>query len=377
MTEDRSQLISFLQAIADCEPCEHVPEFGGVDRASRTELLSRAAHLGWINLNTFMGDGTIPSGKRLMLTDAGHRALRDAMLLVHSEGSGTEDEPVSERRERRALVMKNVYELSGGSTTRVVDRAKIAQRLAWDDGTIQPVVRYLVEKQLLKYESVNGGVSLTARGVDEVEEAMSRRGGDGTENLAGIHVTTGDMGGGIVQVIQGGQGTARAAGPGPSRRGILRWLGESTWTVILGAAGILLAGAVAAIIAMSGGTHHTTSSSAGQTGATGSAGPAPAAQGTGKAVSEYADNRAGSPVFARPDGTGARGVPARIPYGTLVPVVCQVPNHIPALTSVTAFYLIAGGRWKGDYVVADTMSNGGPPGNTNTPNVDPRLKPCR
>jgi hypothetical protein len=93
-------------------------------------------------------------------------------------------------------------------------------------------------------------------------------------------------------------------------------------------------------------------------------------------IPEYADNHLGSPVFAKPDETAVVGVPPRIPYGTRVIVACETPNSTGGTPSVTAFYLIAGGRWKGDYAVSDTMSNGGPLGNTDTPNVDPRVPRC-
>jgi len=93
-------------------------------------------------------------------------------------------------------------------------------------------------------------------------------------------------------------------------------------------------------------------------------------------VLEYGDNRNGSPVFADPEGHPvASNVQSIIPFGTEVTVRCYAPNEA-GMASVSAFYLIASGPWKGTYVVADTMSNGGPPGNTSSPNVDPRVKKC-
>ena len=91
---------------------------------------------------------------------------------------------------------------------------------------------------------------------------------------------------------------------------------------------------------------------------------------------EWADNHLGSPVFAGPRGERVTGVPTRIPYGTRVFITCEVPNRSRAMSSVTAFYLVAEGRWKGDYVVSDTMSNGGPLGNVDSPDVDPAVPRC-
>jgi hypothetical protein len=91
------------------------------------------------------------------------------------------------------------------------------------------------------------------------------------------------------------------------------------------------------------------------------------------AVIEYADNRNGSPVFADPTGTPVKRVPSTLPYGTEVVVTCFAPNE-SGMTSVSGFYRIASGEWEGDYVVADTMTNGGKLGGTESPNVDERLE---
>ena len=92
-------------------------------------------------------------------------------------------------------------------------------------------------------------------------------------------------------------------------------------------------------------------------------------------IKEWADNHNGSPVFASPAGAPVSGVPIRIPFNTQVNVKCVAPNA-SGMQSVTAFYLIGDGTWKGVYVVADTMSNGGLPGNTTSPNVDPQVHAC-
>jgi len=93
-------------------------------------------------------------------------------------------------------------------------------------------------------------------------------------------------------------------------------------------------------------------------------------------IGELVDNHNGAPVYA--DNTGkpvAGNLPGRIPYGTEVPVACYDENA-SGITSVTAFYEIGGGKWAGNVVVSDVMTNGGPLGNTNTPNVDPAVPAC-
>jgi hypothetical protein len=94
------------------------------------------------------------------------------------------------------------------------------------------------------------------------------------------------------------------------------------------------------------------------------------------AVRELADNKNGSSVYADPEGTPVgNGLPGRIPYGTAVMVDCVAPNQT-GISSVTALYHIVDGKWKGNFVVSDAMSNGGPLGNTDTPNVDPAVPAC-
>lgn len=92
-------------------------------------------------------------------------------------------------------------------------------------------------------------------------------------------------------------------------------------------------------------------------------------------VVEWADNGEGSPVFADPTGAPVKGKPGRIPYGTEVVVSCFAPNE-SGMNSVSGFYRIASGEWQGDYVVADTMTNGGEVGDTDTPNVDEEVRKC-
>jgi hypothetical protein len=94
------------------------------------------------------------------------------------------------------------------------------------------------------------------------------------------------------------------------------------------------------------------------------------------AVTEYGDNHRGSPVFSTTYGAAVpAGIPARIPYATRVDVTCSAPNR-SGIASVSAFYLVADGRWHDLWVVADTMTNGGPVGNTTSPDVDPAVPTC-
>ncbi len=80
----------------------------------------------------------------------------------------------------------------------------------------------------------------------------------------------------------------------------------------------------------------------------------------GQPVEEIACNRNGTPVFGGPDGSPRPdGVPARIPFGTHVHIMCITSAADAGMASVVNFYVIADGPWAGTYGSADTFWNGG------------------
>jgi hypothetical protein len=93
---------------------------------------------------------------------------------------------------------------------------------------------------------------------------------------------------------------------------------------------------------------------------------------------ETAGSHRGTPVYADPAGTAPpASVPGRIPFGTKVQVACSAPN-VSGMTSVTAFYLIVGGRWDGLFAVSDTFANGDRLGDPNGATaVDPAVPRCK
>ena len=162
---------------------------------------------------------------------------------------------------------------------------------------------------------------------------------------------------------------------------IASWPGRKGEHITVGdliAAAVIAGVIVAVVVALENGS----GSSGGTTAGTGGGGSAPAQESSesgsrtnGSTVVEWSDNHEGSPVFAEPTGKPVQSRPGRIPYGTEVLVSCFAPNE-SGIESVSGFYRIASGEWQGDYVVADTMTNGGEVGDTDTPNVDSRVEPC-
>ncbi|HJP96044.1 MAG TPA: hypothetical protein VJ843_01595 [Candidatus Saccharimonadales bacterium] len=103
---------------------------------------------------------------------------------------------------------------------------------------------------------------------------------------------------------------------------------------------------------------------------------------TSKVVENVVDNIHGVQVFGdtgfsayfnhAATGYGA----SHIPFGTHVFVTCYEPNNTGQYPSVNGLYHITGGKWDGGWIPANTMLNDpkAKTGDTNTPDVDPRLK---
>lgn len=91
---------------------------------------------------------------------------------------------------------------------------------------------------------------------------------------------------------------------------------------------------------------------------------------------EIAGNRNGTPVFRDTQGSAVPSdVPASIDYLTRVRVRCKVENT-SAMTSVSYWYLLADGPWRGMYAPSDTFANGDPLGTRGTHNVDANIPDC-
>jgi hypothetical protein len=207
-------------------------------------------------------------------------------------------------------------------------------------------------------------------GLDRVVEAIARalqRGGDDEPQTPGTGIE--DVGSGAVPAAE-------------ELGSFLGWFVKHKDQILIGLlVGVVLLGIPAGIKWVpdlldsnsSGGTI------AEETGGGGSApkpeDSAPGAGGSESTVVEWSDNTGGSPVFNDPMGSAIEGKPTRIPYGTKVVVSCLAKNE-SGMRSVSGFYRIASGEWQGDYVVTDTMTNGGKVGDAETPAVDERVQKC-
>jgi hypothetical protein len=163
----------------------------------------------------------------------------------------------------------------------------------------------------------------------------------------------------------------------PHRNAIVAWLSKNRDQLLIGLILLLVAAAIGPIFNLVPNPfhHHSNGSTTETTGVTTTEEGGEEEVPSGHTVAEWSDNRKGSPVFASPKAESVKGEPTRIPYGEEVLVSCWAENE-SGISSITAFYLIASGTWQGDYVVTDTMTNGGKIGSEDSESVDPEVSEC-
>jgi hypothetical protein len=81
-------------------------------------------------------------------------------------------DPLERKREQRALYLKALYKRTNGSERVIVDRYELGGELGFDVGTTDDVVDYLRGEGFVKSMSLGGDISITHRGIVEVEENM-------------------------------------------------------------------------------------------------------------------------------------------------------------------------------------------------------------
>lgn len=273
-------VMMLLAAIAECQPCDRVPDLPGVDVEGRARLMGTAYRAGWINISSFHGDGSLDPGQTLMLTDDGRKALRDEVVEQDAGATELPGADLETKKQRRSALMATLYEMTGGSTGVVIAMSALSDALNWPAGETKGVFRHLRERGLVEYKSFQL-VALTPSGVDEVERAASS-GDAGTAELAGVTLHTGDVSNSI---IQAGTGNRGSAGPPPapaqkeSGTGLAGWvrriLADSPRQVIVAViAGLLVAVIIGVYASLAGGSSKKPATGGSSIAASGSAGPA-------------------------------------------------------------------------------------------------------
>lgn len=157
------------------------------------------------------GMGVLVSAHDVTLTAAGREALKNYQRTLHSATPSPAQTavPYEEKRRRRAAFMRAMYDETDGRLLMDVDSHDLGSRLGLSDDETDAVVEYLVNEQLLEHAGMGDVVSITHRGVGEVEEALRQPERD-TEHFAAGTV--------IVQVFGDNNAPLQAAGAGSNQQ---------------------------------------------------------------------------------------------------------------------------------------------------------------
>jgi hypothetical protein len=104
-------------------------------------------------------------------------ALRNSdshQLDNHETGENVVNPVLELKRKQRLEFMNSLYEMTNGNEHEYVDMAKIGMGLSFTKEETYLAVQYLAGEGLLKYVTLDGGVSITHLGVAEVESALLR-----------------------------------------------------------------------------------------------------------------------------------------------------------------------------------------------------------
>ncbi|MEY2474403.1 MAG: hypothetical protein QOK28_3732 [Actinomycetota bacterium] len=240
MAADRIFVV--LEAIDEVAPTEDIPDVDGLSFDDVLAVLGALSKRGWITATAFHGRRVL-RGQILDLTAAGRDALANARNSQDADVSEPPNVSVAEKRQLRAMFMRALYDLTGPNTHAIAETNAVGNDLGWQDAVTKPVVAYLHSKGLIAYRALGGRISITQQGIEETEDALDHP-AKPTENLAPMNVTVGDLGGGTVQVVQGGSALAPTDPPKDRERW---WRGVSIQAVggiVAGLVLLLISGAL-------------------------------------------------------------------------------------------------------------------------------------
>lgn len=152
---------------------EELPEMSGVSREVALELTDDLLNRGWVTALPNRGDDRLLAVRKIRVTQDGQAALADAMRRREPAGVSAVAAPVEEKRRLRFDFTKALYDATDGSRAEIVEMFDLGESLGWDRGRISNVVEYLEGEGLVKYMTLGGGISITHRGVVELEEALT------------------------------------------------------------------------------------------------------------------------------------------------------------------------------------------------------------
>ncbi len=80
---------------------------------------------------------------------------------------------ITDKKARRFLYLKHLYEITGGDKLKLVNRLDLGQDLGWDEALTKDVVTYLREESLIGFPTFTTA-NITHLGVKMVERALSQ-----------------------------------------------------------------------------------------------------------------------------------------------------------------------------------------------------------
>lgn len=146
---------------------------GDVSRDVRLDLTDELLNREWVEAVPNRGNDRLLAVRKIRVTKTGEAALADAVRRHDGEGASIGALPVEEKRKLRFGFMKALYDATDGSSVETVEMFALGEALGWDRGRVSNVVEYLEGEGLVEYVDLGGGISITHRGVVEVEQALT------------------------------------------------------------------------------------------------------------------------------------------------------------------------------------------------------------
>lgn len=150
----------------------HAPALDGLASDNVLDEIDTMLRAGLLDGIPNRGDDRLLAVRELALTARGAeelRRLRRTRPRQEAPAAGLED-----RRRRRAAFMHALYELVDASTLLSALPSEVAGRAGFAPEEAESVVEYLENDGLIEMQTFDGDVSITHRGVKEVEQSLAR-----------------------------------------------------------------------------------------------------------------------------------------------------------------------------------------------------------
>jgi hypothetical protein len=173
---DDEALGSMLEALATVGGAsEMLPSAPNVAPGERLAVAEELLRRGWIDAAAAArGDGRLFAIREIRLTPQGQVALKDLRAtLGRTRPADHRTTPLEEKRRRRLLFMRRLYESTNGSRLAGINMWSLGSELGWDRAEVDNVIEYLEGEGLVEYIGMGGEIAITHAGVVEVEQSLS------------------------------------------------------------------------------------------------------------------------------------------------------------------------------------------------------------